>query len=49
MTRGLHPFDLEGRRHMEYLRDRGNFPDVPFETIQADFQLAYPSLVSDRG
>jgi transglutaminase-like putative cysteine protease len=45
----FHPFDREGRRHMEYLRDRGTFPDVPFETIQADFRLSYPSLVSSRG
>jgi transglutaminase-like putative cysteine protease len=45
----FHPFDREGRRHMEYLRDRGTFPDVPFETIRADFRLAYPSLASERG
>ena len=45
----FHPFDREGRRHMEYLRDRGTFPDVPFETIQADFRLAYPSLAGERG
>ena len=45
----FHPFDREGRRHMEYLRDRGTFPDVPFETIQADFRLTYPSLVSEHG
>jgi transglutaminase-like putative cysteine protease len=43
------PFDREGRRHMEYLRDRGAFADVPFETIQADFRLTYPSLGSERG
>jgi transglutaminase-like putative cysteine protease len=42
----FHPFDREGRRHMEYLRDRGTFPDVPFEAIQADFRLAYPSLMT---
>jgi transglutaminase-like putative cysteine protease len=42
----FHPFDREGRRHMEYLRDRGTFPDVPFEAIQADFQRAYPSLMT---
>lgn len=40
------PFDPEGRRHMEYLRDRGTFADVPFDTIQADFRLAYPSLMN---
>ena len=45
----FHPFDREGRRHMEYLRDRGTFPDVPFEAIQADFRLAYPSLASEPG
>ena len=45
----FHPFDREGRRHMEYLCDRGTFPDVPFETIQADFRLAYPSLASQPG
>jgi transglutaminase-like putative cysteine protease len=45
----FHPFDREGRRHMEYLRSRGTFTDVPFETIQADFRRAYPSLASERG
>jgi transglutaminase-like putative cysteine protease len=45
----FHPFDREGRRHMEYLRDRGTFSDVPFETIRADFRVAYPSLASKRG
>jgi transglutaminase-like putative cysteine protease len=45
----FHPFDREGRRHMEYLRDRGTFLDVPFETIQVDFRRTYPSLASERG
>jgi transglutaminase-like putative cysteine protease len=43
------PFDREGRRHMEYLRDRGTFSDVPFETISGDFKIAYPSLASECG
>lgn len=43
------PFDQAGRRHMEYLRDRGTFPDVPFDTIQAEFLKAYPSLMSGHG
>jgi transglutaminase-like putative cysteine protease len=42
----FHAFDRDGRRHMEYLRDRGTFADVPFEAIQADFRLAYPNLMS---
>jgi transglutaminase-like putative cysteine protease len=45
----FHPFDRAGRQHMEYLRDRGTFADVPFETIQADFRDKYPSLLSNQG
>jgi transglutaminase-like putative cysteine protease len=45
----FHPFDRAGRRHMEYLADRGTFADVPFETIQADFRTAYPDLMASRG
>ena len=40
------PFDQIGRRHMEYLQDRGAFADVPFETIVADFKKFYPKLVA---
>lgn len=40
------PFDPEGRRHMEYLQDRGPYPDVPFDTIIAEFKRLYPRLVS---
>lgn len=39
------PFDPAGRRHMEYLNDRGAYADVPFDTIQADFIATYPSLM----
>lgn len=38
------PFDPAGRKHMEYLQDRGPYPDVPFETIVADFRRLYPKL-----
>lgn len=41
----FHPFDRGGRRHMQYLRDRGTFADVPFEAIQADFRRDYPNLM----
>ena len=43
------PFDPAGRRHMEYLRDRGTFADVPFDVIQAEFIAAYPALMSSQG
>jgi transglutaminase-like putative cysteine protease len=42
----FHPFDRNGRQHMQYLRDRGTFADVPFETIQADFRRDYPNLMT---
>jgi transglutaminase-like putative cysteine protease len=42
----FHPFDRQGRRHMEYLRDRGTFADVPFAAVVADFRAAYPSLMN---
>jgi hypothetical protein len=34
---------------MEYLRDRGAFADVPFDTIKAEFLQAYPGLMSGQG
>jgi transglutaminase-like putative cysteine protease len=45
----LHPFDRSGRRHMEYLSDRGTFADVPFGRIQSDLAEAYPALMQERG
>ena len=46
----FHEFDREGRRHMEYVRERGSYPDVPYGTIIADFRKTYPrwmALVSE--
>jgi transglutaminase-like putative cysteine protease len=43
------PFDQAGRRHMEYLKDRGAFADVPFDTIKAEFLKTYPGLMSGHG
>jgi len=37
-----HPFDKAGHRHMEYVRERGSFDDVPLEQILADLIAAYP-------
>ena len=47
----FHEFDREGRRHMEYVRERGNYSDVPYEAIVADFIKTYPrwmALVAER-
>ena len=43
------PFDRSGRRHMEYLLDRGTYTDVPYETIRDDFRVHYPALMSKHG
>jgi hypothetical protein len=40
----FHPFDQDDRRHMEYLRDRGVYADVPVEEIQRVFRDTYPKL-----
>ncbi len=40
----FHPFDEDERKHMEYLRDRGRYADVPVEEIQAAFREAYPKF-----
>ncbi len=38
-----HPFDLEGNRHMEYLRYRGEFTDVPIDQMTETFRREYTS------
>jgi transglutaminase-like putative cysteine protease len=40
----FHPFDADGRRHMEYVKDRGTRADVPFDEIAANFRAVYPKL-----
>ncbi len=39
-----HPFDLGGRRHMEYLAYRGVFADIPFDEIRDAFRRYYPKM-----
>ncbi len=36
-----HPFDRAGNRHMEYLRQRGTFNDLPLADIVATFREIY--------
>jgi transglutaminase-like putative cysteine protease len=40
----FHPYDQDARRHMEYVRDRGSFADVPAAQIQQAFREFYPRL-----
>lgn len=38
----MHPYNERGRRHMEYLRDRGPVADVPVRDIIDTFAREYP-------
>lgn len=38
-----HPYDRAGNRHMEYVRQRGSFDDLPLDRIVADFRQVYPA------
>ncbi len=37
----FHEFDQAGNRHMEYIRDRGVYFDVPMEEIVKSFKMEY--------
>lgn len=39
----FHEFDQQGRRHMEYIRERGSYADVPREEILQVFEQLYPN------
>lgn len=40
----LHPFDRRGRAHMEYLKQRGSYADVPLDILMPAMLAAYPRL-----
>ena len=42
-----HPFDAAGKRHMEYLAQRGSFDDLPLAEIMVDFRRHYPRWIAD--
>ncbi len=47
----FHEYDRGGRRHIEYVHQRGDFPDVPYDEILANFKSTYPrwmALASTR-
>ncbi|MFE1251788.1 transglutaminase family protein [Streptomyces sp. NPDC058735] len=39
-----HPFDLEGRRQMEFLREHGEFDEFPYDLVIAGLRAAHPRL-----
>ncbi len=42
-----HPFDLDGKKHMEYLHFRGEYDDVPIDEMKASIQELYGSETFD--
>ncbi len=40
------PFDADGRRHMEYIRERGSFVDFPFDEMVRVYTEFYPSILA---
>lgn len=40
----MHPFDRAGNRHMEYVRSRGSYADLPFDEIMAGFAEVYGAM-----
>jgi transglutaminase-like putative cysteine protease len=43
----FHPFTADGRAHMQYVRERGTFDELPFGQIMGDFLADYGKLVLD--
>ncbi len=45
----FHPFDVSGRKHMEYVCQRGHYVDVPFDEIRAVWLATYKKDIVDSG
>ena len=41
----MHPFDQSGRRHMEYVRERGSYLDLPLTDMFTTFAEVYPGWI----
>ncbi|MEP4146061.1 MAG: transglutaminase family protein [Halioglobus sp.] len=44
-----HPCDLAGNRHMEYLNDRGEHLDLPFDEMMSVLRQHYPKMFAALG
>jgi len=45
----MHPYDEAGNRHMEYVRQRGSYADLPLDEILAAFDEVYGKSPSELG
>jgi transglutaminase-like putative cysteine protease len=39
-----HPYDLNGRRHMEFVHQHGEFADVPYDLLLGGLRAAHPGI-----
>jgi transglutaminase-like putative cysteine protease len=44
----FHEYNREGKKHMEYVRDRGQFADFPYDKMIEAWQEYYPQLTLER-
>lgn len=42
----MHPYNSANARHMEYIKQRGEFDDLPYDELVADMLRMYPRLVA---
>lgn len=42
-----HPFDKAGKKHMEYVNERGEYLDVPIDEMRSVFAQVYPNMQSE--
>ncbi len=45
----FHPFDAAGRKHMEYVNERGEYADVPFDEIMSVWREMYSESGVETG
>ena len=45
----LQPYDREGSQHMEYMKDRGSFDDMPWDQLIAAWAAVYPRMYGQAG
>jgi transglutaminase-like putative cysteine protease len=43
----FHPYAADGRAHMEYVRERGTFDELPFEEIMREFRPAFARMLEE--
>ena len=42
----MHPYNARNQRHMEYIKDHGEFDDLPYERLAEEMRRDYPGLVA---